>query len=92
MNRTNLKSMVVLLAVTFLGCKETTKTVKTAPTKRPNIIFIMDDQHRWDALGIVNKQVITPTLDSLAKTGVFFNQAVSQVPMCVPSRNSIQFG
>ena len=84
--------MVVLLAVTFLGCKETTKTVKTAPTKRPNIIFIMDDQHRWDALGIVNKQVITPTLDSLAKTGVFFNQAVSQVPMCVPSRNSIMFG
>ncbi len=94
MNRTNLKSLVVvlLLTVSFLGCKETPKTVEAEPTKRPNIIFIMDDQHRWDALGMVNKQVITPTLDSLAKQGVFFNQAVCQAPMCVPSRNSIMFG
>lgn len=33
---------------------------------RPNIIFRMDDQHRWDAMGHVNPQVRTPTLDRLA--------------------------
>ena len=59
---------------------------------RPNVIFIMDDQHRYDALGLLNQQVLTPTLDSLAKTGVLYSQAVCQVPMCVPSRNSIMFG
>ena len=59
---------------------------------RPNIIFLMDDQHRWDALGVENPEVITPTLDELAKTGVRFTQAVCQAPMCVPSRNSMMFG
>ena len=60
--------------------------------KRPNIIFLMDDQHRWDALGIVNPAVQTPNLDALAKSGVFFDQAVCQAPMCVPSRNSMMYG
>ncbi|WP_459418161.1 sulfatase family protein [Flagellimonas sp.] len=61
-------------------------------SNRPNVIFIMDDQHRWDALGKVNPQIITPTLDSLAEKGLYFSQAVCQAPMCVPSRNSIMFG
>jgi len=58
---------------------------------RPNVIFLMDDQHRWDALGFVNPAVKTPNLDAIAKVGVFFDQAVCQVPMCVPSRNSMMF-
>lgn len=60
--------------------------------EKPNIIFLMDDQHRWDALGIVNDQVHTPYLDSLAGDGVFFSQAVCQAPMCVASRNSMMMG
>ncbi|MBE0652460.1 MAG: sulfatase-like hydrolase/transferase [Bacteroidales bacterium] len=59
---------------------------------KPNIIFLMDDQHRWDALGIVNPDVHTPALDKLAENGVFFNQAVCQAPMCVASRNSMMTG
>ncbi len=75
------------------GCKDqTTNAAAIEEEQRPNVIFIMDDQHRWDALGLVNQQVVTPTLDKLAKEGVFFNQAVCQAPMCVPSRNSIMFG
>ncbi|CAH1001847.1 Ulvan-active sulfatase [Neolewinella maritima] len=60
--------------------------------QRPNIIFIMDDQHRYDAIGNLNPQVLTPTLDSLMDHGVLYEQAVCQAPMCVPSRNSIMFG
>ena len=60
-----------------------------ASPERPNIIFLMDDQHRWDALGFINPKVKTPTLDQLASEGVFFDQAVCQAPMCVPSRYSI---
>ncbi|WP_418263644.1 sulfatase [Flavobacterium faecale] len=86
------KLLLAILTFIFLGCKVENKKTITEIKKRPNIIFIMDDQHRWDALGMVNDQVITPTLDKLAKEGVFFNQAVCQAPMCVPSRNSIMFG
>ena len=60
--------------------------------KRPNIVMIMTDQQRWDAMGFVRPCVITPAIDSLARNGVFFDQAVCQSPMCVPSRNSLMFG
>ena len=59
---------------------------------RPNIIFLMDDQHRWDALGCQDPMVKTPALDRLAKEGIRFDQAVCQAPMCIPSRHSLMLG
>ena len=59
---------------------------------RPNIVMIMTDQQRFDALGCVNPRVITPGIDALAREGILFDQAVCQCPMCVPSRNSLMFG
>jgi arylsulfatase len=58
----------------------------------PNIIFLMDDQHRWDALGVENEAVHTPALDKMAKEGTRYTQAVCQAPMCIPSRNSMMLG
>lgn len=66
--------------------------IQAQTPKLPNIIFLMDDQHRWDALGIVDRQVKTPNLDRLARQGVLFNQAVCQAPMSVASRNSLMLG
>ncbi len=43
-------------------------------------------------MGVVNKEVITPNLDKLAKEGVHFTQAVCQAPMCVASRYSMMMG
>jgi arylsulfatase A-like enzyme len=85
------------LILTFIGCKNNEHSKVTTDKdqvlqNRPNIIFLMDDQHRFDALGMLNAQVHTPTLDGLAKSGIFYTQAVCQAPMCVPSRNSIMFG
>lgn len=62
------------------------------PSRRPNIIFLMDDQHRWDAIGQVDSTMKTPALDRLAADGILFDQAVCQAPMCVPSRYSIMLG
>ena len=59
---------------------------------KPDIIFLMDDQHRWDAMGHINPQVRTPTLDRLAADGISFRQAVCQAPMCIASRNSMMLG
>lgn len=57
----------------------------------PNIIFLMTDQQRWDALGVLNPRIKTPNLDRLAKQGITYRQATCQAPMCVPSRNSLMF-
>jgi arylsulfatase A-like enzyme len=61
-------------------------------TRRPNILFLMTDQHRWDALGYLNHQVKTPNLDKLASRGITFSQAICNGPMCVPSRYSMMTG
>jgi len=39
---------------------------------KPNIVFILTDDQRWDALGVAGNQIIkTPQMDELAKKGVF---------------------
>ena len=60
--------------------------------KKPNILFLQTDQHRWDALGCVNPVVKTPRLDALAAKGIRFEQAICNNPMCVPSRYSMMTG
>lgn len=59
---------------------------------KPDIIFLMTDQQRWDAIGINNLQIKTPNLDRLAREGILYNQATCQAPMCTPSRNSMMLG
>ena len=60
--------------------------------KRPNILFLQTDQHRFDAMGCVNPVVKTPRLDALAEKGIRFSQAICNNPMCVPSRYSMMTG
>lgn len=90
------KAMNFYFGILFLGIvlnsSSCSSKVETKKTDRPNIIFLMDDQHRWDALGVENEVVYTPNLDKLANNGVRFTQAVCQAPMCIASRNSMMFG
>ena len=59
---------------------------------KPNILFIMTDQHRWDALGCTGNWVKTPNIDRLAKEGITFRNAVCNSPTCVSSRVSLATG
>ncbi len=60
---------------------------------RPNILFILSDQHRWDALGCAgNDQVCTPNLNKLARRGVMFSNCYAAQAVCSPSRASIFSG
>ncbi|MGL4798699.1 MAG: arylsulfatase [Cellulosilyticaceae bacterium] len=60
---------------------------------RPNIVLIVDDQHRGDCLGIAgHPDVKTPYLDSLAAKGVLFNNAYSACPTCIPARAALLTG
>lgn len=60
---------------------------------RPNILLIVDDQHRGDCLGIAgHPDVKTPYLDSLAAGGVLFENAYSACPTCIPARAALMTG
>jgi len=69
-----------------------TQTERAGRSQRPNIIFLMSDQQRWDCVGRINPEVKTPALDRIAENGILFDQAVCQGPMCVPSRHSMMLG
>lgn len=63
-----------------------------AANDRPHIILIMTDQQRADALGCVNKAVITPNLDALAREGNLFENAYAAVPSSTPARSGLLTG
>lgn len=61
--------------------------------KKPNILFIMCDQMRFDAIGCNGNEIIkTPNLDRLAASGVNFKSAYTPNPICVPARASLTTG
>ena len=60
---------------------------------RPNILFLMTDEHRADITGYEGNEVIrTPLLDELAHTGVVFSNAYTPSPICVPMRQCMTAG
>ena len=62
-------------------------------TRKPNVILLMTDQQRADALGCMgNRLVQTPNLDRLMTSGVIFEQAYVQCPVCMASRGAIHTG
>lgn len=61
--------------------------------KKPNVLLLMTDQHRWDALGCYGNHVIeTANLDWLAAEGTMFTKAYTATPSCVPARASLLSG
>lgn len=61
--------------------------------KKPNIIFILTDDQRWDALGVMGNSILkTPNLDRLANEGILFQNAYVTTSICCVSRASILSG
>ncbi|TBL75703.1 sulfatase-like hydrolase/transferase [Paenibacillus thalictri] len=60
---------------------------------KPNILFLMSDEHRADVTGYEGNNVIrTPNLDRLAATGTVFRNAYTPSPICIPGRQSMMAG
>ena len=61
--------------------------------RKPNILFIVSDQHR---VGLTRREGYpldtSPALDRLAARGVAFDRAYCTAPLCVPSRTSMLTG
>ena len=61
--------------------------------ERPNIIFFLIDDQRYDHLSMLDHPFIeTPNIDKLAKGGVYFDEAFVTTSLCSPSRASIVTG
>jgi arylsulfatase A-like enzyme len=62
-------------------------------TRKPNIIFIITDDQRWDSLGVTGHPFAkTPNLDRLAREGALFSNFFTTTPLCSPSRASFLTG
>lgn len=58
-----------------------------AETPKPNIVFILTDDHRWDGLAVAgNEKIKTPNLDKLCEAGTRFENAFVTLAICSPSR------
>lgn len=89
------RDVLVMLAAGSLSALSSRLSWATKPAKRRpiNILFLMCDQYRPDALSCYgDPYAITPALDGLVGEGVSFRQTYCQAPMCVPSRNCILTG
>ncbi len=82
--------MARFLVVAFC-CLATTATASRAETPaRPNIIFILVDDLRWDDLGCAGHPFSrTPHIDRLAREGAQLRNSFATTPLCSPSRASI---
>ncbi len=84
----NNKQLYIILSIIFLF-----PLILLAQNKKPNIVFILTDDQRWDALGFAGNSIIqTPEMDALANSGTYFKNAFSTTPICAASRASILTG
>jgi arylsulfatase A-like enzyme len=69
------------------------KTEQTTAPQRPNIVFIMSDDHAYQAISAYdNKLINTPNIDRIAKMGMLFTNASVTNSICAPSRATILTG
>jgi N-acetylglucosamine-6-sulfatase len=65
---------------------------QSAP-ERPNIVFILTDDQRWDEMGIAGHPYLkTPNIDRIGREGVLFRNFFVSIPLCSPSRASFLTG
>ena len=66
---------------------------KSPEPKKPNIIFIMSDDHAYQAISAYsNKLIKTPNIDRIAEEGILFTNASVTNSICAPSRATILTG
>jgi N-acetylglucosamine-6-sulfatase len=93
--RTFLKAVAAGTAGTLAGCRPEEAEDRRGPRagKRPNVVFILTDDQRWDHLGCMGHPFLkTPHIDRLAAEGALFQNAFVTSSLCSPSRASYLSG
>ncbi len=81
-----------IAATGLSGCSEELQALGSKSSK-PNLLFIMTDQQRFDALSYAGNNILNaPNMDRLAREGVWFENTHTQCAVCVPARASMLTG
>ena len=81
--------LFLILPAILLSCAEK----EQEPQARPNILFIMSDDHAYQAISAYSDRLIrTPNIDRLAGEGLRFTQHYSGSTVCAPSRCVLMTG
>ncbi|MEM1339397.1 MAG: sulfatase [Bacteroidota bacterium] len=81
-----------ILILICASCKEQDFSKKEA-FERPNIVFIMSDDHAYQAISAYQDHLLsTPNIDRIAKEGIRFTNACVTNSICAPSRATILTG
>lgn len=82
-----------LLAPLLLADTISVQAADSAAPSRPNILFILTDDQRWNTLGCMgDTNIVTPNIDRLAHEGVLFENHFVTTSICCCSRASIFTG
>jgi arylsulfatase A-like enzyme len=77
------------LGLLFFSCQSPVEEA----SPRPNIIFIMSDDHAYQAISAYDDRLIqTPNIDRIAQMGMLFTNASVTNSICAPSRATILTG
>ncbi|MCF7816762.1 MAG: sulfatase-like hydrolase/transferase [Kiritimatiellales bacterium] len=84
------KLCLIVLAAVLAGAA---KGAEEHPGRRPNVVFILSDDHRADLMEFMgNPYIKTPILDQMARDGAVFQNAFCTAAVCTPSRASFWTG
>ena len=94
MNELNIKALFIVIAL-LVSCsgKNDSNREGHEENQRPNILFIMSDDHAYQAISAYGSKLIqTPNIDRLADEGLMFTNACVTNSICAPSRATILTG
>jgi uncharacterized sulfatase len=79
--------LLAFLLLTIFGCQSNTESEQEESVQKPNVIFIMTDDHSKRAMSAYTDELMqTPHLDQLAADGIIFDRAFCTNSICGPSR------
>lgn len=87
------KSVIGLVVIALIVAGLVGVAPASLQERRPNIVFILVDDLRWDELGISGHPFVkTPNIDRIGREGAVFRNAFMTTPLCSPSRASFLTG
>lgn len=89
----SLVRQIVLLGFFLVPAFDLVRAETDSGNTRPNLIFLLTDDQRYDSLGCMGNPIIsTPHIDGMAEDGVIFEKAFVTTAICMTSRASVFTG